>query len=230
MGCFCGYAAKNANQAYFFDLDAFDPQELIKASDAELTEVMCGETRPLRSISINKVPMLLQPVLVSDEQRRRAQVLAQSHALRQRLIATMTALYTADVGKEGMHIEQQIFGGFYGSNDKARLKEFQAADWSRRQEIVATFKDTRLRQLGSRLVAFYAPYLLSDSERRQHISWCRERWNAPSGRDVQWMTFEHARQVLSDIRATEEFDAIMLDEIETFIVNLETNAAGNESV
>ena len=76
MGCLCGYAARNPNQGYLFDLDAMDPQELITASDEDLMAAMDAEPRPLRSISINKVPMLLPPATVTDEQRRRAQVLS----------------------------------------------------------------------------------------------------------------------------------------------------------
>mgnify|MGYP006202995971 CR=1 FL=1 len=64
MGCLCGYAAKNANQAYFFDLDSVDPQELTAASDADLIAAMEGEPRPLRSISINKVPVGLRPTMI----------------------------------------------------------------------------------------------------------------------------------------------------------------------
>jgi exodeoxyribonuclease-1 len=230
MGCLCGYAAKNPSQAYLFDLDAMDPQELITASDEDLMAAMDAEPRPLRSFSINKVPMLLPPATVTDEQRRRAQVLAEAPELRQRLMAAMTARYPSDPDAAQLHVEQQIFNGFYGWNDKARLKEFQEADWSRRQEIVATFEDPRLRQLGSRLVAFYAPSLLSDSEHRRYLAWRGERWNARSDADVQWTTLDKARQALSGMRAAAGHDPSMLDEIEAFMVGLEANVANGEPV
>ena len=230
MGCLCGYAAKNPNKGYLFDLDAMDPQELITASDEDLMAAMDAEPRPLRSISINKVPMLLPPATVTDEQRRRAQVLSGQPGLRQRLIAAMTARFPTDPDAAPQHVEQQIFNGFYGWNDKARLKEFQEADWSRRQEIVATFEDPRLRQLGSRLVAFYAPSLLSDSERRRYLAWRRERWNAPEGASVPWTTLEYSRQALSGMRAAAGYDPSMLDEIDAFTVRLEAIAANGEAV
>jgi len=220
MGCLCGYAVKNANQAYIFDLDAVDPQELITMSDEDLMAAMDAEPRPMRSISINKVPTLLTPAAVTDEQRHRALALVEAPDLRQRLIAAMTARYPADTGAGPQHVEQQIFNGFYGWNDKARLKEFQGADWPRRQEIVATFEDARLRQLGSRLVAFYAPNLLSDSERRRYIVWHRERWNAPSDTEVEWMTIERARRTILDIHASGVFDPALLEQIERFMDTL----------
>lgn len=230
MGCLCGYAAKNTNQAYFFDLDSVDPQELTAASDADLVAAMEGEPRPLRSISINKVPVLLPPVMVTDEQRRRARVLAEAPELRQRLIAAMAARYPADSDTAPQHVEQQIFNGFYSWNDKARLKEFQGANWPRRQEIVATFEDARLRQLGARLVAFHAPKLLSDSDRRRYIAWRRERWNAPADVEVEWMTLEKARRALLEMPAAAKQDQSMLEEIEVFIAALSASIANREAV
>lgn len=228
MGCLCGYAARNPNQGYLFDLDAMDPQELITASDEDLMAAMDAEPRPLRSISINKVPMLLPPATVTDEQRRRAQVLSGQPELRQRLIAAMAARYPADADTPPQHVEQQIFNGFYSWNDKARLKEFQGANWPRRQEIVATFEDARLRQLGSRLVAFYAPNLLSDNERRRYIAWRRERWNAPADTEVEWMTLEKACQALLEMQAAPVQDPSMIEEIEAFMAGLVSSTANAE--
>jgi exodeoxyribonuclease-1 len=228
MGCLCGYAAKSQNQAYLFDLDAMDPEELITASDADLMAAMDAERRPLRLISINKVPMLLPPTTVTDEQRRRARALAEAPELRQRLIAAMTARYPADPDTAPQHVERQIFNGFYGWNDKARLKEFQGADWPRRQEIVATFEDARLRQLGSRLVAFYAPNLLSDNERRRYIAWRRERWNAQAETEVEWMTLEKARRALLQMQAAPVQDPSMIEEIEAFMSGLVSSTANAE--
>ena len=230
MGCLCGYAAKSHNQAYLFDLDAMDPEELITASDADLMAAMDAEARPLRSISINKVPMLLPPATVTDEQRRRALALAEAPELRQRLIAAMTARYPADPDTTPQHVERQIFNGFYSWNDKARLKEFQGADWPRRQEIVTTFEDARLRQLGSRLVAFFAPNLLSDNERRRYIAWRRERWNAPADTEVEWMTIERAREALLERQAAPVQDPSMIEEIEAFMQRLEASATNEEPV
>ena len=230
MGCLCGYAAKNQNQAYLFDLDAMDPQDLIMASDAYLLAAMDAEPRPVRSISINKVPMLLSPATVTAEQRRRSQLLTEAPELRQRLIAAMAARYPSAPDMAPQHVERQIFNGFYSWNDKALLKEFQGADWSRRQEIVATFEDARLRQLGSRLVAFYAPNLLSNSERRRYIAWRRERWNGTAGTELEWMTIQKAREAIVQMQAAEAHDPSVLKETEAFIAGLEARAAHGEPV
>ena len=230
IGCLCGYAAKNQNHAYLFDLDAMDPHALIAASDEDLMAALDEDARPMRSISINKVPMLLPPVAVKDEHQRRARALAEAPELRQRLIDAMAKRYSADPDAAPRHVEEQIFDGFYGRDDKARLKEFQTADWPRRQEIVATFEDARLRRLGARLVAFYAPNLLSDSDRRRYIAWRRERWNAPADTVVGWMTFEQARQALLDMQMASPHDPSILEEIDAFIEGLESSIARGEPV
>jgi exodeoxyribonuclease-1 len=150
--------------------------------------------------------------------------------LRQRLIDAMSKRYSADPDGASRHVEEQIFKGFYGRNDKARLKEFQASEWPRRQEIMATFEDSRLRQLGARLVAFYAPNLLSDSDRRRYIAWRRERWNAPVDTGVGWMTFEQARQALLDMQMASPHDPSILADIDAFIAGLASSIAHGEPV
>jgi exodeoxyribonuclease-1 len=201
---------------------------LIAASDEDLVAALDEDARPMRSISINKVPALLPPVAVKDEHQRRARALAEAPELRQRLIAAMAARYPADPDTAPQHVEQQIFHGFYSWNDKARLKEFQVADWQRRQEIVATFEDARLRQLGARLVAFYATNLLSDSDRCRYTSWRLERWNADT--EAEWMTFEQARQALREMQSASPHDPSILEEIDAFIEGLESSIARGEPV
>lgn len=230
VGCFCGYAAKNPNKAYVFDLDAMDPQELIIASDEELMGAMDGDPRPLRVISVNKVPMVLPPVIVTEEQHRRAQTLAEAPSLKQRLISSMDARYPVEAVVEPQHVERRIFNGFYSWNDKARLKEFQRADWPRRQEIVATFEDARLRQLGTRLVAFYAPNLLSDSDRRRYIAWRHARWSTPAEVEVEWMSLNKASEALREIRAEAAQDLTILEEIETFLLRFDYKTTSWEQV
>lgn len=217
MGCLCGYSNRNPNLAYFFDLDAADPKRLVTASDEELKIAMDGEPRLLHSISVNKVPSLLPPETVTEEQRRRAHTLADVTELKQRLVAAMSARYPTITDAEPQHVERQIFDGFYGRKDKARLGEFQGADWRRRQEIVASFDDARLRQLGRRLLAFYAPELLSEQEKHQYSEWRCDRWFAPADAKAEWMTFEKAHHAISDMRASGPYDPATLQEIEGFI-------------
>jgi exodeoxyribonuclease-1 len=225
IGCMCGYAEKNPNQAFFFDVDAADPADLINATAEELSAAIDAQPSLIRFITVNKVPLLLDPVSVTDEQRRRVRLIAEAPELRERVAAVMTARKGVTPAAELELVEKQIFSGFYSWSDKALLKEFQAADWPRRQEIVASFGDARLRQLGRRLVANYAPALLSEEERGQFAVWRRERWHAPEHSETEWTTFVKARQAISEIKASASYDPATIEEIEAFLSGLEAAVA-----
>ena len=91
--------------------------------------------------------------------------------------------------------------------------EFQRADWRARQEIVAALSDARLRQLGSRLVAFYAPELLSQTERARYHTWLRDRWSAPDVPETAWMTIGKAQRALEEMQSAAQIDPALIDEI-----------------
>ena len=152
---------------------------MINATAEDLSAAIEAHPSLIRFITVNKVPLLLDPVLVTDEQRRRVRLIAEAPEFRERVATVMAARKEARPAAElPPAVEQQIFDGFYSWSDKALLKEFQAADWPCRQEIVTSFGDARLRQLGRRLVASYALALLSEEERGQFAVWRRERWLA----------------------------------------------------
>ena len=109
----------------------------------------------------------------------------------------------------------------YSHSDKALLAEFQRTDWRRRQEIVSSLSDARLRQLGRRLVAFHAPELLSPIERTQYEAWLRARWSMPDAPQTEWMTASKAQRALDDMRADQGLDQILVGEIAAYLDDLE---------
>jgi len=224
IGCLCGSARHNPNQAFFFDVDAADPGDLISATAEDLSAAIEAQPGLIRFVTVNKVPLLLDPVSVTDEQHRRVRLIAEAPEFRERVAAVMAARKAVTLAAEPELVEKQIFSGFYSWSDKALLKEFQAADWPRRQEIVASFGDARLRQLGRRLVASYAPALLSEEERGQFAVWRRERWHAPEHAETEWTTFGKARQAISEMKTSSSYDLVPLEEIEIFISDMETAA------
>jgi exodeoxyribonuclease I len=224
IGCLCGSARQNPNQAFFFDVDAADPGDLIRATAEDLSAAIEAQPSLIRFIAVNKVPLLLDPGSVTDEQRRRVRLIAEAPEFRERVAAAMATRKVHTPAPELPPVEKQIFSGFYSWSDKALLKEFQSADWRRRQEIVASFEDARLRQLGRRLVAFYAPMLLSLEERRQFFVWRAERWHAPDQAETEWTTFGTARQSIAEMKSSMSHDIAVLEEIADFISDLEEAA------
>jgi exodeoxyribonuclease-1 len=216
-GCFCGYSQGNRAQAAFFDLDAADPAEFVEASDEEIFAAVDATPKIIRGVSTNKAPALLEHTAPSEEHLRRAAVIAEAPAFRLRVGAAMAACFVEDPDAPPKPVERQIYGEFYSNADKQLLQEFQHATWPRRQEIVASLTDPRLRQLGRRLVVFHSPELLSPEEAALFNVYLREKWSAPNAPETEWMTFRKAQAALEELRAAGAAERRELDVIATFM-------------
>jgi exodeoxyribonuclease I len=217
LGCFCGYSADNPNQAGFFDLEAADPADWLNVDDAALFAAVDAAPKIIRTLSVNKSPALLAIPVPSDESLARAEVIADAPEFRARVARAVAARFPKNPAAPAPPVEKQIFGGFYSQSDKALLAEFQRADWRRRQEIAAALTDPRLRQLGRRLVALYAPELLSPAEHTQYETWLRARWAAPDGPETEWMTRDAAQRALAELRADGAVHEALIAEIAAYL-------------
>jgi exodeoxyribonuclease-1 len=224
LGCFCGYSASNPNQAAFFDLEAGDPADFLTADDAALFVAVDATPKIIRSLSVNKTPALLSLPTPTDLQLRRAEVIANAPEFRARIAQALAARFPEDPAAPAPLVEKQIFGGFYSHADKALLVEFQRADWPQRQEIASSLGDSRLRQLGRRLVAFHAPALLSPEEQGQYEGWLRARWSADDVPQTEWLTLERSMRAIADMRTGGEVDVGLIGEIETYLQGFDISA------
>lgn len=217
VGCFCGYSQGNNAQAAFFDLDALDPVELLNASDDALFAAVDATPKIIRSVSTNKAPALLELLEPSEEQLRRAATVAEAPEFRRRVGAAMAARFVEDPDAPPKPVERQIYGEFYSNADKQLLQEFQHAPWPRRQEIVASLSDPRLRQLGRRLVAFYSPELLTAEERAHFQSYLKEKLLAPDAPDMEWTSLSKAMAAIDVLRTSGAAEDDVLAAIADFI-------------
>ena len=217
VGCFCGYSYGNSAQAAFFDLDAADPTEFLTASDETIFEAVDATPKIIRGVSTNKAPALLEHTAPSAEHLNRAAVIANAPEFRKRVGAAMAARFAEEPDAPPKPVEQQIYGEFYSNADKQFLQEFQHATWPRRQEIVASLSDTRLRQLGRRLVAFYCPELLTADEMALFKAYLRDKWSAPAAPETEWMTLEKAAAALGDLRSVAAAEPHELEAIASFL-------------
>ena len=99
-----------------------------------------------------------------------------------------------------LEVEEKIYSGFFESADGHLLDQFQKITWEERAELIKSFKDDRLRQLGQRLVAFYAPELLNNDQKSRFIELLQSRWKA-TGDDVKWNTKDKVASDLSKMGA-----------------------------
>ena len=218
-GVFCGYTPGNNTRAAFFDLDAADPSEFLTASDEALFAAVDASPKIVRGVSTNKAPALLSMAEPSPEHQRRAAVIADAPEFRRRVGEAMAARFVDDPEAPPKSVEELIYGEFYSNADKNLLGEFQHADWPRRQEIVASLSDRRLRQLGNRLVAFHSPELLTAEETARFRGYLRSKWLPSGDEKTQWMTLGRAAEEITNIQEMNGAGDAVIDAIREFFAD-----------
>ncbi len=95
----------------------------------------------------------------------------------------------SDGDQDDKLVEERIYDGFVSPTDQDLLIQFQSATWRARQELVSVMVDARLRQLGGRLIAFYAPELLNSEEKQKFSKYICNKWSEMD-KDVSWTTMD----------------------------------------
>ena len=118
----------------------------------------------------------------------------------QNLVSEVLDERYADVEQTNLEVEEKIYSVLYSNSDKELLEHFQEASWMERISIINDFNDERLKQLGKRLIAFYAPQLLTDEQRTAYESFVKKRWSTPMD-EVPWTTAEHVWASLNELKS-----------------------------
>jgi exodeoxyribonuclease-1 len=137
-----------------------------------------GTTRlPIKTIHLNKSPMVvgnvntLTPVLAQRWGIDLAQ--AALHAETARLLPDMSGIWPAVFARPqepAPDVDQDLYGGFVGNNDRRRLNELRTLSAEKLAQARASFDDPRLEELLWRYRARNFPASLSADE--------TERWEA----------------------------------------------------
>ena len=126
---------------------------------------------------------------------RRAEYLAERDSLRDRLVSVFQEIQ--EPYDTSPHVERQIYDGFF-NNDQERLDAFHVVPWEQRPEIVASFSDQRLRELGFRLLHMERPDVLDDATRTTLDIALAERL-AGASKDAPWLTLPKAIEQIDDM-------------------------------
>jgi exodeoxyribonuclease-1 len=117
------------------------------ANDDELFEAVDGTPKLVRTVTVNKVPNLFEIDLPDPTIADRAARLATMTDLQDRISIAMSARF-AD-REAPVHVEEQIYTGFYSSADQRLLERFQAAEhWEDRLHILDAIKMNEPGSLG----------------------------------------------------------------------------------
>ena len=152
----------------------------------------------IRTISINNAPPVLPVNSPRDSWVQMCETLKNKSEFRETVGSLMVARFEAQE-VEVKPVEEQIYGGFYSRNDQNILQDFQAVDWPKRAELILQFDDQRLKQLGRRLVSFYASETGDQSDTERFSQFLREKWYLRDGKKVPWTTFDEVKRQLEEI-------------------------------
>lgn len=174
-GVYCGSSNTNKNQFGFFDLNAADANDYLEGDEDLFATAVNKSPKIIRTVDLNKMPLLFPVNNPDNELQRTAQRIRQSTAVSK---ATGKALAARFVDRKvPEQVEDQIYIGFYSPSDQQLLQRFQIAEWRDRGEIVASLSDSRLQVLGNRLMAIYAPEFTSNEIVNNFWQLISDRWS-----------------------------------------------------
>ncbi|MDG3039812.1 exonuclease domain-containing protein [Roseicyclus marinus] len=217
IGCFCGYSAQNRGEAAFFDIEAADPTDFLDASEEVLFAAVNSSPKIIRSVATSRAPTLLSVGEPSAEQLQRAAVIAAAPEFRERVSLAMAKRYKGASDAQCKQVEERIYEAFYSESDKNLLVRFHDADWLQKRHIVSQFSDSRLRQLGHRLIALYSPDLLSEEEIIEFRKYIRDKWLKAEPSLAEWMTLQKATETIDELRLENKIPNEDLDRIVGFL-------------
>jgi len=156
--------------AELFGLDADTIRQRMFTRSADLPE---GVTRlPIKSIHVNKSPMLvanlktLSPAMaerwgIDLEQGR---TFAQAAASGPDMAAVWAEVYTRPASGEAFDVDEDLYGGFVGNNDRRKLASLRAETPEKLALVRPSFDDERLEELFFRYRARNFPQTLGEAE------------------------------------------------------------------
>ena len=199
QGCYCGSNKDNPNSIGFADFELNKAEELTQASKLSVSEAIEGTPKKIRTLAVNRSETFRVIENPSEEMLEFCETIKEANTL-QSLVSEVLSERYADTEQTNLEVEERIYSGFYGNSDKELLEQFQTASWPERVSIINDFTDERLKQLGKRLIAFYAPELLTDEQRSAFKAFVQRRWNT-SMDEAPWTTAEHIWASLDELKS-----------------------------
>ncbi len=202
---------ENANEVAIFDL-AQDPGPYLEMSIEDIMVALRAKPRTLRTIKLNAQPSILHrdkggssPTETSNEiLEARAALLATAVSFQQKVAEAMRRLQQQY--PTSLHVEQQLYNGFPGYEDKRQAGLFHfAADWRQRFQIAYAFTDPRLRYHAIRLIYTECPAALPAYMVDQVDHWMRDRLFSLDA-DLPYLTLHAACEDLEALQLQDPSD------------------------
>jgi exodeoxyribonuclease I len=203
-----GQNQRNTAEWYIYNLSV-DPESLSSLSENQLATRLDQLPKPLRRLKSNSAPMLFPadeaPEFCQgrdvplEELDRRAETLHADTSLCERLSAAFEPL--KEPYPNSVHIEKQIYNGFFEDADEKLMDAFHEVEWSKRPAMLEKFRDPRLKTIGRQLIHAERPDLLDETLRRELDVAVVNRLLG-RGQDIPWLTLPQAIEQLEEMLPT----------------------------
>jgi exodeoxyribonuclease-1 len=166
-----GRDPEQANGRLCLRLD-IDIERFASMADEGLRVELAVKPSPVRRLRINAAPTLTAFYDAPDQMLNgvdldslevRARRIKENSLFCARVVSSYVA--TREPRLSSPHVEGQIYDGFPGPDDEARMAAFHDASWPEALDIVQNFDDERLRTFGLRLIYFGGRSVLPDDIR-----------------------------------------------------------------
>ena len=188
QGCFCGANKDNPNSIGFADFALIGADEFTMASRLAVTQAIEGSPKKIRNLAVNKSETFRVIGSPTQEMLHYCDKIKAATEVQGFVSEALAARFSQEEPIE-LEVEDQIYSNFTSQQDKGLLELFQTVSWPERANIINKLSDRRLRQLDKRLIAFYAPELLTEKQRVDFNNFLNQRWSA-AGDKAPWMTAE----------------------------------------
>lgn len=180
-----------------------------RADDRDLRVALSRPQLPVRSLSLNKSPVLFTAeecrnywgILPSPAVRKQSQFLADHPEVSKRIAEIW--LQRAPLLTEPQHLEQTLYGGFPSREDEKRCSDFHRQDWPGRATAIRNFEDPRLKQWGQRLVYADAPNCLDAVDRMRLDQAIAQRLLHDTNDETLWRSIPAAIRELDSLDAAD---------------------------
>ena len=210
--CFCCFSP--TGQAVFFDIGNENPSHFMFTTEDQIRDLLERRPKIIQFVAVNKAPNLYEISKPSGELIERAETIKKNNQFRSLLQKVLEEDYENREIEEGKLVEQKIYDGWYSDSDKALLVEFQGSLWSERWGILEKIEDTRLKQLGRRLIVFQSDLELKQSMVSGAIKYIEAKWL--SELDSEWTTFAQAEKEIHEIESNGMLSIEAISELRSF--------------
>ena len=200
VGVFCGYQKNNPNNFGFLDLENRNVDELLAGSYDDVFKAVTQSPLSIRCLAVNKAETIRKYYKEDKNMLQISQQLGRMDDFRLMVSEALSNKYK-ETNFEDQPIENQIYSGFFSSDDKRLLFAFQKASWNERQYILEDFNDVRLRILGRRLITFYGPKLNYGNWDERFKEYLYSKW-IDADQTVEWNTFSQFDEDLESLRSS----------------------------